>query len=147
MNREKFDQSFEQALGGAFLFALLGWGLSDMPTDNLFLQIAAVLIFVFMILINLMMLMGFTSFQYKNTQLFYSFVLPIYPVILIVDNFVWHYEWWHYLIIIIAVCISCGILGVMFENKIFARSVECIFTTMFLFSSPFLYSHFLSWII
>ena len=134
------DITLGQALGGVLFMALLAWGLSEMPTNNLFLQIVAGLIFIFMILLNIGVILGLTSFQHKKTLMFYSFILPIYPLFLIADNFVLHYEWWHYFIIFIVVGVCAGILGAMFENKIFVRAVQSVITIMLTFSSPFLYS-------
>ena len=139
MDSVKPDVSLGNAFASAAFFALLAWGLSEIPTNSWPLKIISALMFLFMVILNWTMLLGLTTLKYENTQVFYSLALPVSPVLLIADNLVGRYEWWHYIVIIMVVVFCSGILKAMFEFKVFVRSVECIATILLLFISPFLY--------
>lgn len=140
MRRNIFDQTLGQAISCTIIFFLTITVMTKLPRGDLIWEILNIGLLILLVLLNIVMLVGFTSFQNEHTKTFYSYITPIYPLYLISEELIRIWEWWHYIVILISYGICFFILIFCFEIRTFARSIESIAIVIFIFSTPYLYS-------
>jgi len=140
MNRKIFDQTLKEAISCAVVFVLVVVIMTELPSGGFIWGALKLGLLIFLVLLNGVMLIGFTSLENDNTKAFYAYVIPIYPLYLISEELIWRWEWWHYVVILISYGVCFSILASCFANRTFTRSVESIVIVLSIFSTPYLYS-------
>tara|TARA_B100000745_G_scaffold278974_1_gene210268 strand:+ start:2419 stop:2850 length:432 start_codon:yes stop_codon:yes gene_type:complete len=140
MDRKIFDQTVGQAISCAIVFALVVAGMTKLPNEGVFWEILNFGLLMFLSLLNLAMIVGFTSLQNEGTKAFYSYVIPIYPLYLISTELVEKWEWWSYILVLIAYGVCFFILASCFVSRTFTRAIETIAIVLSIFSIPYFYS-------
>lgn len=141
MDRKIFDQTLGQAIPCSILFAIIVFGITQFPQNDSIWGFLKVILVIFLFILNLVMLIGFTSFQSDNTKVFYAGLIPIYPIYLITEELNLRWEWWDYVALIFLYGVCFSILSYcLFANRMILRSIESIAIVLYVFSSPYLYS-------
>ncbi|MBM6551820.1 hypothetical protein [Marinomonas ostreistagni] len=140
MNRERFNQTLWHAIICAICFAVIVFVYDDLPRVDIFGEILRFSMVLTLIFLNIIMLVGFTSLQYDKTKAFYALVVPIYPLYLACQDYMWRWEWLEYALMLIPYAICAYALWFALNYRVVARSVESVALILALFSLPFLYS-------
>lgn len=139
MNRKIFNLTLGEALSLAILFALVVAVITNLPYGG-FWVILKIVLLMFLVLLNVFIIVGFTSFQNNSTKNFYTFAIPIYPLYLIGEELIRRWELTHLILMLTSYGVCVFILVYCFKNSKFTRLIESIVIVLFVFSSPYFYN-------